>query len=168
MRFAVPFALLIFSVGASAPIVAQTPPVKSGPGIDRTSSAQMEEQAKKLLADALKSPAGSASATLESYPGHYTMLTVRTQSGGAEMHANFNDIFFVVDGEATEITGGSIVDGKESAPGETRGTRVEGGTSTPMRKGDVIHISPHTPHQIILAPGKSFTYFVVKVAVPKP
>jgi mannose-6-phosphate isomerase-like protein (cupin superfamily) len=143
-----------------------TPETKTGPGIDRRSHQQLEEQARSMLADALKSPSGIASVTLEKYPGHSTMLTVRTKPGGAEMHAQWNDIFFVLDGEATELVGGTIVDPKSAPGGETRGTRVEGGTPTPMRKGDVIHISPNTPHQTVVAPGKTFTYYVIKVAAP--
>jgi mannose-6-phosphate isomerase-like protein (cupin superfamily) len=135
--------------------------------IDRRSDAAIEAQAKTLLAQAQASPSGSASVTLETYPGHITMLTVRTKSGGAEMHRDWNDMFFVVDGEASEMTGGNIVGGKETTPGETRGSAVEDGTPTPMKKGDVIHISPNTPHQTVLAPGKTFTYYVVKVAAPK-
>lgn len=145
---------------------AAVPETKTGPGIDRRSHEQLEEQARSMLADALKSPSGIASVTLEKYPGHFTMLTVRTKSGGAEMHGQWNDIFVVLDGEATELIGGTIVDQKSAPGGETRGTRVEGGTPTPMRKGDVIHISPNTPHQTVLAPGKTFTYYVIKVAAP--
>ena len=135
--------------------------------IDRRSAEQISTQAASMLAETQKGSTGITSVTLEKYPGHLTMLTVRTKSGGAEMHAGWNDMFVVLDGEATEVTGGTIVDAKESSPGETRGTRVEGGTSTPMRKGDVIHISPNTPHQTVLAPGKTFTYYVIKVEAPK-
>ncbi len=139
----------------------------SGKAIDRRSAEQIASQAKTMLADAQKSPAGIASVTLEKYPGHFTMLTVRTKSGGAEMHAGWSDIFVVLDGEATEYTGGTIVDAKENSPGETRGSKVEGGMPTPMRKGDVIHISPNAPHQTVLEPGKTFTYYVIKVQAPK-
>ena len=151
----------------SAAALAQPGTAQMGPGIDRDSAAAIAAQAKTLMAEAEKSPTGLATLTLKKYPGHYTMLTVRAKSGGAEEHAGFNDIFVVLDGEATEITGGSIVDPQEVSPGETRGAKVEGGTSTPMRKGDVIHIEPNTPHQTILAPGTTFTYYVIKVAATK-
>jgi mannose-6-phosphate isomerase-like protein (cupin superfamily) len=160
-RITVCAAALLLTTGA----MAQTD--TTGAAITRRSDQQIMTQAKALLVEARKSPTGIASVTLEKYPGHYTMLTVRTKSGGAEMHATDNDIFFVLDGEASEVTGGTMVDPKEISPGETRGTKVEGGTPTPMRKGDVIHIVPNTPHQTVLAPGKTFTYYIVKVAVPK-
>ncbi|WP_158792620.1 hypothetical protein [Granulicella sp. L60] len=159
--------MAVMTTVALTQTTAEPTPEKAGLGIDRRSAESIAAQVKSMLGDARTSSGGIASATLEKYPGHYTMLTVRTKSGGAEMHAEWSDIFYVLDGEATEITGGTIVDPTQSAAGETRGTRVEGGTSTPMRKGDVIHISPNTPHQIILAPGKTFSYYVIKVAAPK-
>ncbi len=151
----------------TAAALAQPGAAQMGPGIDRNSADALASQAKTLMAQAEKNATGLATVTLKKYPGHYTMLTVRTKSGGAEMHAGFNDIFIVLDGEATEITGGTIIDPMEGSPGETRGARVEGGASTMMRKGDVIHIDPNTPHQTILAPGSTFTYYVIKVAATK-
>jgi quercetin dioxygenase-like cupin family protein len=44
-----------------------------------------------------------------------------------------------------------------------RGTGIEGGQSQKLGVGDIVHIAPNTPHQLKLAPGKTFTYFVVKV-----
>lgn len=133
-------------------------------GLTRWSAKQIDTEAAQMLAQARNSKGGSESVTLGSYPGHKTMLTVRTRSGGGEMHADWNDIFIVLGGEATEVTGGHLVDAKAGSSGETRGSRVEGGESTAMRPGDVIHIAPDTPHQTLVAPGKTFTYFVIKVA----
>ena len=135
--------------------------------IDRQASEQLAAQGKAVLAMAEKSPQGIGSVTLARYPGMYTMMTARSRSGGAELHANWEDVFVVIDGEASEVTGGTMVDRKEGADGEARGTRVQGGTPTPMRKGDVIHVSAGVPHQTMLEPGKTFIYYVIKVAVPK-
>ncbi len=153
-------AVLFFTTAA----LAQPGTAHMAPGIDRDSEAAIDAQARTLLTEAQSSPDGLATITLKKYPDHSTMLTVRTKSGGAEMHAGYNDIFVVLDGEATEITGGTIVDPTQFSPGETRGERVEGGVSTVMRKGDIIHIDPNTPHQIILPPGHTFTYYVIKIA----
>jgi mannose-6-phosphate isomerase-like protein (cupin superfamily) len=151
----------------TAAALAQSGTAQLGAGIDRDSEAAIAARVKTLQAEAEKSPTGLATVTLKKYPGHYTMLTVRTKSGGAEMHADANDFFFILDGEATEVVGGTIVDPKEVSPGETRGTKVEGGASTMMRKGDVIHIDPNIPHQTILAPGSTLIYYVIKVAATK-
>ncbi len=137
-------------------------------GMDDRTADSLAAQAKTMLEQAKKTDSGNVAVTLEKYPDHFMMLSVRVKSGGAEVHANYNDIFIALDGEATVITGGTVVDPKESStPGETRGSRVEGGVSTVMHKGDVMHISPGVPHQTTVAPGKTFTYYVVKIAAPK-
>lgn len=132
--------------------------------VDVRTQAAIDAQAKTLLADARKSPSGMAGVTLEKYPGHLTMLTVRMKSGGAEVHAAFDDFFIVEDGEATVLIGGTLVDPKEASPGEMRGSGLTGATPHVIRKGDVMHISPGVPHQTTVAPGNTFTYYVIKVA----
>jgi quercetin dioxygenase-like cupin family protein len=59
-----------------------------------------------------------------------------------------------------------MVDPKETTPGEIRGTRVDGGESHLLRKGDTFHVAANTPHQTILAPGATFVYYVIKVEEP--
>lgn len=136
-------------------------------GVNRRSADALAAEAKKQMETARTSASGAASTKLETYPSSYTMLAVRVKSGGAEIHANWDDYLFVLDGSGTVMTGGTVVDAKAGDDGETRGTRVEGGAPTLMHKGDVIHISAKVPHQVVLAPGETVTYYVVKVAVPK-
>ena len=126
---------------------------------------QLAERGKALVQQA-KSGSGSAGITLSRYPGHYTMLTARSISGGAEVHSHFADFLIVVDGEGTEMTGGTVVDPKNNPNGEIRGTRLEGATPHVLHKGDVIHIPAGTPHQAIEAPGQTITIFVIKVEEP--
>jgi mannose-6-phosphate isomerase-like protein (cupin superfamily) len=120
----------------------------------------------KALLDQARSGSGSAGITLARYNGHYTMLTARTASGGAELHHNWSDFLIVIDGEGTEMTGGTIVDRKDGANGETHGKTLEGATPHVLHKGDVIHIPAGTPHQAIEAPGQTITIFVIKVEEP--
>ena len=137
----------------------------SGP-FDEVTAAELTTQAAALLKQAQASPSGLANVTLKKYPGHLTMLTVRTKPGGAEQHDHWNDIFIALDGEATVVVGGTIENKKETTPGEPRGTRVVGGTEHVMHKGDIVHISPGLPHQTLVPAGKAFTYYVIKVAEP--
>jgi len=129
---------------------------------DHWSTPELLERAKHLKELAAKGD-GSASETLEKYPHHYTMLAYRQHSGGGELHQNFADIFFIVDGHATVVTGGSLEDAKTTDPGEVRGKSVKGGTRQELKAGDVVHIPAGMPHQTLLADGDSVTYFVVKV-----
>ncbi|MBS1815645.1 MAG: hypothetical protein JSS87_12280 [Acidobacteria bacterium] len=143
---------------------AQTLPPSSA---DIRTSEQIRKQAADMLVQARSNPGGVASVTLEKYPNHYTMLTVRTKSGGVEMHKSAADFFIVIEGEATILTGGTIADPKEAQPGETRGTKLTGAQSRTVHPGDVVHIAPGVPHQTLVAPGKIFTYYVIKVIQPE-
>jgi len=106
---------------------------------------------------------GSSGATLGDYKSHAIKLSVRTASGGAEVHAHYDDIFFVTLGKATLVTGGTVIDPKTSSDGETKGRGIRNGRSQTIAKGDVVHISAGTPHQLILLPGSVYGAIVIKV-----
>src|SRR5271154_7395882 len=78
------------------------------------------------LAQAAK-PSGSSGATLGDYKSHAIKLSVRTASGGAEIHAHFDDIFVVTGGKATLIAGGTVVNPQTGSDGETKGTAIQDG-----------------------------------------
>lgn len=97
--------------------------------------------------------------------GNYTFARVmRTASGQAEVHDNMADIMIVESGEPTLVAGGTVVDGKTTAPHETRGASISGGTEHKLGPGDVLTIPPKMPHQMKLDPGKQVTYLAMKVA----
>ena len=151
---------LVMMTAISTAVLAQSS------GVQVYTTTQLHTMAQKLEQQESMRTGGIAGETLENYPGHFTQLTVRDASGGAEMHEHYADIFFVASGEATLTTGGTILHAKSIGPGETRGTGIQGGVERKLAKGDVVHISPNTPHQLSLPKGKSFTYFVVKVHEP--
>jgi mannose-6-phosphate isomerase-like protein (cupin superfamily) len=148
---------------AKPPAIPVPPPVVPSAGVIYRSHESLEALGKQLTAAAKAGTTGISGVTLDKPAAtHFTMLTTRSKSGGAELHKKAADMFVVMDGEGTLITGGTIVDLQDSGD-EVKGTRVEGGASQIMRKGDVVMIAPNTPHQTIVAPGKTFTYLVVKV-----
>jgi len=106
---------------------------------------------------------GQASETLKEYPQHATMLSFRARDGVAELHENFADLFFVVDGRATLVTGGTVVGAETIAPGEIRGASIEGGQRRELRAGDVAHVPAGVPHQMLVPGEKTLTSFVVKI-----
>ena len=96
--------------------------------------------------------------------GNYSFSTVlRATSGGAELHETQADVFVAQAGEATLITGGTIVDAKTTQPHEVRGSAISGGVETQLAPGDVVTIPPGTPHQLQIAPGKRFAYLAMKI-----
>jgi mannose-6-phosphate isomerase-like protein (cupin superfamily) len=91
------------------------------------------------------------------------MVGLRHKDGGGEIHENFADFFFVVQGSATLLTGGTLENAKTASPGEIRGTSVKNGTSTTLSQGDVVHIPAGLPHQLLVPEGSTFIYYVIKV-----
>ncbi len=91
------------------------------------------------------------------------MVAHREGSGLAEVHDKQADVMVISVGEVTMVYGGTVVDGKVTAPGETRGPSIKGGTETKLGPGDVLHIPAGVAHQMKLAPGAKVTYFVTKV-----
>lgn len=86
----------------------------------------------------------------------------RVKTGQAEVHDHETDIFYVTDGEATLVTGGTMTGSKNTRPGQYLGTGVEGGKAQRIKKGDVVLIPAGTPHWFKEVP-KSVSYLVVKV-----
>ena len=86
----------------------------------------------------------------------------RDAPGQAEAHALDTDIFYILDGAATLVTGGEVTGLKETAPNERRGASITGGASRRLAKGDIVIIPNGVPHQFteVQAP---FLYYTVKV-----
>jgi len=123
----------------------------------RTQLAGLAEKAKQ---------SGSSGSTLGDYTSHALKLSSRTASGGAEVHAHFDDVIVVTEGSATLITGGTVVAPQTGADGETKGTSIQNGSSQKISVGDIIHIPAGTPHQMLINSGVLFSAFVVKVKEP--
>ena len=94
--------------------------------VDHFSQEQLIKLAHELDAKA-SSGGGNASKKLAEYPNHFTMIALREKSGGGEVHENFADFLFIVEGKARLITGGTVKDGKSTGPGEILGSSVEKG-----------------------------------------
>ncbi len=86
----------------------------------------------------------------------------RDKAGLVEVHTLDTDIIHVLDGSATFVTGGRMVDGHTIEPNEIRGTSIDGGEVRRIVKGDVIIVPHGTPHWFKEVAGV-LTYYVVKV-----
>ncbi|MGD1071745.1 MAG: cupin domain-containing protein [Bryobacteraceae bacterium] len=86
----------------------------------------------------------------------------REKTGEVEVHQRETDVIYVQDGEATFVTGGKMIGGKLTAPGQFRGTEIQGGAAHHLTRGDVMVVPAGTPHWFSQVP-KSISYFVVKV-----
>ncbi len=86
----------------------------------------------------------------------------REKAGQVELHDKETDVIHVIDGEATFVTGGTMVGGKSTKAGQSVGTDIKGGETHHLTKGDVIVVPAGTPHWFKEVP-HSVSYYVVKV-----
>ena len=63
-----------------------------------------------------------------------------------EIHAKEADLFYVIEGSATQVLGGSVIGGRETAPGQIRGSKIDGGQTYHLGKGDVMWVPAGMPH----------------------
>ena len=87
----------------------------------------------------------------------------RTETGRSEVHDREIDIFYILAGSATFVTGGTMV-GEEPSQGRgtTLGSGIEGGDTHQFTAGDVIVVPAGTPHWFKEVP-EAIDYLVIKV-----
>lgn len=93
--------------------------------------------------------------------GYKVNTSRRVEPGQAEVHARETDVFYVVEGSATLVVGGTVVEPQSVSADEVRGKAIAGGATHQLKPGDVVVIPPGTPHQFTKVHGP-FHYFVVK------
>lgn len=88
----------------------------------------------------------------------------RDTGGVAEQHEKAYDVYYVTDGEAIYVTGGKLVNSKQTGPGEMLGGTIEGGEARQVKAGDVIVVPPGIPHW--WKETKGVSYLIIKVNKP--
>jgi quercetin dioxygenase-like cupin family protein len=63
----------------------------------------------------------------------------------ASVHDKDAELFYMIDGTATLVTGGKLVDGTKDGD-NWRGKAIDGGTSKKMSKGDFMLVPAGVPH----------------------
>jgi mannose-6-phosphate isomerase-like protein (cupin superfamily) len=133
-----------------------------------TALAQPDPKAIKAFASAMDVSALIAKAKAERKPdqGNFVQTVVQLPPytvnleyrvpdvrQGASVHEREAEIFFVVEGSGTAITGGKLKDERRSNAENLSGTGIDGGTSRQVSKGDVLFVPEKTPHQFVPAGG---------------
>jgi len=147
-------------------------------GVSGASSADEDQELAVLGAQAAAAATGRAEATFFSRtavdarfqtggllleaPGYKVDAARRTAPGEVEYHERVVDIMHVVEGGATVVTGGEMVEPRSVGAGELRARSLRGGTTRELATGDVLVIPAGVPHQFV-AVSDPFLYFVAKV-----
>jgi mannose-6-phosphate isomerase-like protein (cupin superfamily) len=89
------------------------------------------------------------------------VLAQRRGAGEAEWHENTNHVFIIVEGEATFVTGGTLVGSRETVEGQRRAAAIQGGEMHHLTNGDVITIPAKTPHWFKEVPTQTIAYYAI-------
>jgi len=73
-------------------------------------------------------------------------MEYRTAVGPAAVHEKEAEMFYVIDGSATLVTGGKLKDEKRTNAENLTGTGIEGGNPQAIAKGDFVIVPENTPH----------------------
>ncbi len=89
----------------------------------------------------------------------------RQRNGGPEdvdVHVRQTDIWYIVGGKATIVTGGKLVNPKSTKPDQINGSAIEGGETYHLSKGDVFIIPKGVPHWCKQVDQVPFSYMEFK------
>ena len=143
--------LILFAV---LPLIAADPP-----GVQVWTASELQSRAQALKLNQYQQGAER----IADWGNHAAVLERLEGATPAEIHEMLADVFVITSGETTLISGGTIVEPANTAPGEIRGKSISGGTNWKLAAGDIVHIPAKIPHQLSVAPGKVSTYLVFKV-----
>jgi mannose-6-phosphate isomerase-like protein (cupin superfamily) len=73
-------------------------------------------------------------------------LEYRSSVGPAAVHEHEAELFYVIDGSATLVTGGKLANEKRTNAENLTGTGIDGGNSQAVAKGDFVIVPENTPH----------------------
>lgn len=74
--------------------------------------------------------------------------------GRPAVHPTEAEYAVVIEGAGTLVSGGTMVDARETRPGLVEGGRIEGGATRDLRPGDVILVPAGVPHWFGVTGGK--------------
>ena len=167
--------VLAFSLFAASVAYAQTPHLPRGTATNVPNTDIMATVAKTA-----SSPVSDQAVRVVSINNEYNVsigvvhrAKKGPEGGGAIEHSQITEVYHVISGNGTLVTGGTIDNPKESAPDSavvkvlngpsTGGGVIENGVSRVLGPGDVVIIPPNTPHWFSEITSDQIVYLVVRV-----
>jgi mannose-6-phosphate isomerase-like protein (cupin superfamily) len=166
----IPVVMVVFvMLSVSGSGRAQQPPAQNAPAPDLTKGIYMSAPgaAAAVAATAAKQGTSPNAATRVFQLLPYTVQIEHRNpvAQSAAVHDKDAELFYVIDGSATLVTGGTLVDPVRNGDNLT-GTAIVGGTSQKMSKGDFMLIPQGVPHWITNIQG-SFTPMTLHLPMTK-
>jgi mannose-6-phosphate isomerase-like protein (cupin superfamily) len=142
----VPVLALAATVAVASSAVAQTP---APPPTDRTTATRFS--AEDLRAALAKLPTDRPTSAVRVFslaPYNVNVEQRQPRPQGAAQHDAQAELFYVIDGSATLLTGGTIPNATRNGT-NLAGASIENGVRTPFGKGDFLIVPSGVPHQFV-------------------
>ena len=133
------FALILGVAVAQQPAAQQARP-------DKTFSSSADVAALIVKAESERKGNEVVRGNILSLAPYTANLEHRSAVADASVHERDVELFYVIDGSATMVTGGKLVNEKRTNGPNLSGTAIEGGISRTIGKGDFIIVPENTPH----------------------
>ena len=126
---------------------AQQPPAPASPAASRTmvSASDVTALIAKAKAERKGDQALLAQSMIQLAP-YNVSLEYRAAVANAAVHETEAELFYVIDGSATLVTGGKLTNENRTNAANLSGSGIEGGVSRRVAKGDFIMVPEGTPH----------------------
>ena len=116
---------------------------------DRTTATHYPAAQLKAALDKLPTDRAAASVRVFSLDPYNVAVEQRQpREQGASSHGDRAELFYVIDGSGTMLTGGTITDGKQNGA-NLQGTTISNGTRINFNPGDFIMVPSGVPHQFV-------------------
>ena len=126
---------------------AQQPPAPAAAAASRTmvSASDVTALIAKAKAERKGDQALLAQSMIQLAP-YNVSLEYRAAVANAAVHETEAELFYVIDGSATLVTGGKLTNENRTNTANLSGSGIEGGVSRRVAKGDFIMVPEGTPH----------------------
>ena len=109
------------------------------------SSAEVAAVVAKLKSERKESQPLAAQSLLRLAP-YNVSIEYRVTVGPAAIHDRDAELFYVIDGAATLVTGGTLANGKRTNAENQSGTAIDGGSHQEIAKGDFVIVPEGVAH----------------------
>ncbi len=93
---------------------------------------------------------------------HNANLEYRVAKAPAALHVKDAELFYVIEGAGTAVTGGTIVN-QVMTGANASGPDIQNGLTRPIAKGDFLFVPENTPHQITEVKGAALILLTVHI-----
>ena len=130
---------------ASAAFAQQPPAAAAAASRTMVSAADVTALIAKAKAERKDNQALLAQSMIQLAP-YNVSLEYRAAVANAAVHETEAELFYVIDGSATLVTGGKLTNENRTNGANLSGSGIEGGVSRRVAKGDFIMVPEGTPH----------------------